>query len=90
MQANLDLMQGWMKLWQEMVSETLSQEPQQEKDKLLDEFERLSDLRGRMTAAFIRSRAPGDMKRAFFATEPAGSTSPGGPSGLLPNTPVRR
>ncbi|HAM54131.1 MAG TPA: hypothetical protein DCQ64_01425 [Candidatus Rokubacteria bacterium] len=64
--------------------------PQQEKDKLLDEFERLSDLRGRMTAAFIRSRAPGDMKRAFFATEPAGSTSPGGPSGLLPNTPVRR
>ena len=33
MQANLELMQGWMKLWQEMVSETISQESPKEKDK---------------------------------------------------------
>jgi polyhydroxyalkanoate synthase len=33
MQANFELMQGWMNLWQEMVTETLSQEPPKEKDK---------------------------------------------------------
>ena len=33
MQANMELMQGWMKLWQEMISETVSQEAPKEKDK---------------------------------------------------------
>ena len=33
MQANMDLMKGWMGLWQEMVTETLTAEPKPEKDK---------------------------------------------------------
>lgn len=33
MQANMELMQGWMGLWQEMAMETLSQETPAEKDK---------------------------------------------------------
>lgn len=33
MQANMDLMQGWMGLWQEMVAESLTTEPKPEKDK---------------------------------------------------------
>ncbi len=46
MQANLELMQGWMKLWQEMVSETISQESPKEKDK------RFSDPEWQVNPAF--------------------------------------
>lgn len=33
MQANMDLMQGWMTLWQEMVTESLQPEPGAERDR---------------------------------------------------------
>lgn len=46
MQANFELMQGWMSLWQEMITETLSQEAPKEKDK------RFSDPEWQVNPAF--------------------------------------
>ena len=60
MQANMDLMQGWMGLWQEMVTETLTAEPKPEKDK------RFSDPEWQANPAFKFIRKAYDLNARWM------------------------
>ncbi|HAY07423.1 MAG TPA: class I poly(R)-hydroxyalkanoic acid synthase, partial [Hyphomonas sp.] len=60
MQANMELMQGWMKLWQEMVLESLSPEAPKEKDK------RFSDPEWQVNPAFKFIRKAYDVNATWM------------------------
>lgn len=62
MQANMELMQGWMGLWQEMVMETLSPQPPAEKDK------RFSDPEWQTNPAFRFIRKAYDVNAKWLTS----------------------